>query len=1010
MRRREGAEPWVFYEGPPTANGRPGAHHVLARVFKDIYPRYKTMRGHYVERKGGWDCHGLPVEITVEKQLGLALQGGHRGVRHRGVQRQVPRVGVRVPRGLERADRAHRLLGRPRRRLPHAGHHLRRVGLVGAASRSSTRTCSTKATRSCPTARAAARALSSRTSWRWATRTSSTRRSTCRFPVTEARGPLQAGDELLVWTTTPWTLVVQRRGRGRPRAHLRARADGGGCAAILAEALVERVLGRGRRDPRALPGRRAGRHALRAAVPLHRRQRVRRARPHRPARRLRHRRRRHRPRAHRDRLRRGRLPPRRAVRPRRSSTPSGSTEPTTSASGRTRAASSRTPTPTSSRTCGRAAASCARRSTSTPTRTAGAAATPLLYYAKPVLVHRDLEAARPPAGRQRAVNWHPEHVKHGRFGNWLENNVDWALSRERYWGTPLPIWRCEAEPATSTPSARFDELEELSGVRSRTRTGPTSTTSASRARSARARMRRVPEVIDVWFDSGAMPFAQYHAPFENEERFEARCPARLHLRGARPDPRLVLLAARRLVAAVRPLALRERRLPRPDPRRRGQEDVQVPGQHRRARGRSWTSFGADAFRWYFFTSKQPWDGYQFREETVARASGCSSAAVEHLRLLRPLRRRREARSRPPGRRPSSTAGCSRAWPPPSRRSPSAHGGLRRDHRRAARSPPSSTICPTGTCAARAGASGTATRPPSRRCTSASSRWRSCWRRSRRSSPTRSTTTSTASEPSVHLADWPAAAPRDVELEQAWPPRARRCVSGWRRAARRRSSCASRCARPSSSRPAASARRSSRLSDLVRDELNVKALRFVERRRRARLLRDQAQLPDAGPAVRQGTCPRSRQRSPRWTPSGCPWRCARAARSAINVDGHDHELDSRRPARSRCSRWRATSSSARARTPWRWTWPSTTSCGAKAGARDRARASRTLRKDAGLDVSDRIDADRSAATTQLLEAARAHEGYVAGEVLATSVSYDGAADGSELAIDGRLLRVVLTPAS
>src|SRR5918998_1237710 len=71
LRRRQGAEPWVFYEGPPTANGPPAAHHVLSRVFKDIYPRYKTMRGHHVPRKGGWDCHGLPVEIAVEKQLGF---------------------------------------------------------------------------------------------------------------------------------------------------------------------------------------------------------------------------------------------------------------------------------------------------------------------------------------------------------------------------------------------------------------------------------------------------------------------------------------------------------------------------------------------------------------------------------------------------------------------------------------------------------------------------------------------------------------------------------------------------------------------------------------------------------------------------------------------------------------------------------------------------------------------------------------------------------------------------
>ena len=71
IRRREGAPPFVFYEGPPTANGRPGSHHVLPRVFKDVFPRYKTMRGHLVHRKGGWDCHGLPVELEIEKELGF---------------------------------------------------------------------------------------------------------------------------------------------------------------------------------------------------------------------------------------------------------------------------------------------------------------------------------------------------------------------------------------------------------------------------------------------------------------------------------------------------------------------------------------------------------------------------------------------------------------------------------------------------------------------------------------------------------------------------------------------------------------------------------------------------------------------------------------------------------------------------------------------------------------------------------------------------------------------------
>ena len=86
LRRREGAPLYVFYEGPPTANGAPGSHHVLSRVFKDIFPRYKTMCGYYVPRKAGWDCHGLPVELEVERQLGISSKHEIERVRDRGVQ------------------------------------------------------------------------------------------------------------------------------------------------------------------------------------------------------------------------------------------------------------------------------------------------------------------------------------------------------------------------------------------------------------------------------------------------------------------------------------------------------------------------------------------------------------------------------------------------------------------------------------------------------------------------------------------------------------------------------------------------------------------------------------------------------------------------------------------------------------------------------------------------------------------------------------------------------------
>ena len=97
LRSARGRRAWVFYEGPPTANGPPGSHHVLSRVFKDIYPRFQTMRGYRVERKGGWDCHGLPVEIAVEQKLGITSKAEIEEYGIERVQRALPRVGVRLP-------------------------------------------------------------------------------------------------------------------------------------------------------------------------------------------------------------------------------------------------------------------------------------------------------------------------------------------------------------------------------------------------------------------------------------------------------------------------------------------------------------------------------------------------------------------------------------------------------------------------------------------------------------------------------------------------------------------------------------------------------------------------------------------------------------------------------------------------------------------------------------------------------------------------------------------------
>ena len=170
--------------------------------------------------------------------------------------------------------------------------------------------------------------------------------------------------------------------------------------------------------------------------------------------------------------------------------------------------------------------------------------TPLLYYAKPSWYIRTSALRDRLLAANETVDWHPPHIKHGRFGKWLENNVDWAISRERYWGTPLPVWRCENGHVEALGS--LAERRGALGPRARpTRTAPTSTSTRGRARECGGEMRRVPEVIDVWFDSGSMPFAQRHAPFENEDAVRRALPRRLHLRGDRPDARLVLLAARR---------------------------------------------------------------------------------------------------------------------------------------------------------------------------------------------------------------------------------------------------------------------------------------------------------------------------------------------------------------------------------------------------------------------------------------------------------------------------------
>ena len=263
--------------------------------------------------------------------------------------------------------------------------------------------------------------------------------------------------------------------------------------------------------------------------------------------------------------------------------------------------------------------------TATPTPSAGVATRPLLYYAKSSWYIRTSAFKDKLVSGNDEINWYPDYIKDGRFGEWLRNNVDWAISRERYWGTPYPSGNA---PTAAMPSAS----EALPNSRPRpyprprqawktwTCTGPTSTTCYCSAppMAAAGQMRRIPEVMDAWFDSGAMPFAQWHYPFENQTidqaedgRFPADyiCEAVDQTRGwfyslhalstllkDRPSYRNVICLGLVLDERGRKMSKRVGNVVEPMP---------VLDEH-----------GADALRWYLFTASQPGDSRRFSSRLV----------------------------------------------------------------------------------------------------------------------------------------------------------------------------------------------------------------------------------------------------------------------------------------------------------------------------------------------------------------------------------------------------------
>ena len=604
MKVREGNPSYVFYDGPPTANGKPHIGHVETRVIKDMIPRYRTMKGYQVPRKAGWDTHGLPVELEVEKKLGL---DGKDQIEKYGVEPFIEQCKESVWKyGGMWEDFSHTVGFWADMKNPYVTYHndyiesewwaLKEIWKKGLLYEGH------KIVPYCP--RCGTPLSSHEVAQGY--KDVKERSAVVRFKV--------KGEDayILAWTTTPWTLPSNVALCVNPDEDY-VKVTSKGYTYYMAAALVDTVLGEGAEVLEHYQGKDLEFKEYEPLFPYAEK----------------------------------RIGNKKAY-----YVVCDTYVTLTDGTGVVHIAPAfgeddskvghrydlpfvqlvnekgemTEETPWAGTFCKKADMAVLQAledkdllfdaplfEHSYPH--CWRCDTPLIYYARETWFIRMTAVKEDLIRNNNTINWIPESIGKGRFGDWLENVQDWGLSRNRYWGTPLPVWQCECGHQDCIGS--IEELKEKADncPDDIELHRPYIDAVTIKCPKCGKEMHRVPEVIDCWFDSGSMPFAQHHYPFENKETFEKQFPAQF-ISEAVDQTRgwfYSLLAISTLLFNKAPY-----------------ENVIVLGLVQDENGQKMSkskgnavdpfdalqTYGADAIRWYFYTSSAPWLPSRFAGKTV----------------------------------------------------------------------------------------------------------------------------------------------------------------------------------------------------------------------------------------------------------------------------------------------------------------------------------------------------------------------------------------------------------